>query len=173
MFTIKARDLAATLDRVAPYRFRVDDDASDLDALILDCTPGHLHAVACSDRTLAVARTSVTGDVWTAPVCYDDAAALRAWLESSGTVTVEHVTSGGHQQLRFTEGPAQITVPAASHVGRLPWRALLRLVLDARDHPWLSAAPCSSTLTTSPCGGTPAGTARRSSSAPWGAWGRW
>ncbi|MEV6132133.1 hypothetical protein AB0M05_36005 [Streptomyces violaceusniger] len=134
MFTIKARDLAAILDRVAPHRFRADDAANDLDALILDCTPGHLHAVACSDRTLAVARTSVAGGVWTAPVGYGDAAALRAWLESSKRVTVEHVTSDRHQQLRFTEGPAQITVPAAPHVGRLAWRALLGLVLDARDH---------------------------------------
>ncbi|MFF3337782.1 hypothetical protein [Streptomyces flavidovirens] len=141
MFTIKARDLAATLDRVAPHRFRADEDAGDLDALILDCTPGHLHAVAYSDRTLAVARTSVAGDVWTALIGYDDAAALRGWLESSETVTVEHVTSGGHQQLRFTEGPAEITVPAASHVGRLPWRALLRLVLDARDHPLAVGRP--------------------------------
>ncbi|WP_431770864.1 hypothetical protein [Streptomyces cucumeris] len=141
MFTVKARDLAATLDRVAPHRFRTDDDAHDLDALILDCTPGHLHAVGCSDRTLAVARTSVAGDVWTAPVGYDDAAAMRAWLESSDHVTVEHVTSSGHQQLRLTEGPAQITVPAASHVGRLPWRALLRLVLDARDHPLAVGRP--------------------------------
>ncbi|MBZ9641378.1 hypothetical protein [Streptomyces sp. PSKA30] len=134
MFTIKARDLAAILDRVAPHRFQADDDANDLDTLILDSTPAHLHAVGCSDRTLAVARTSVTGDVWTAPVGYDDATALRAWLESSDHVTVEHVTTSGHQQLRFTEGPAQITVPAACHVGRLPWRALLRLVLDARKH---------------------------------------
>lgn len=141
MFSIKARDLAATLDRVAPHRFLADDDAHDLDALILDCAPGHLHAVACSERTLAVARTSVAGDVWTAPVGYDDAAALRAWLESSEHVTVEHVTGSGHQQLRFTEGPAQITVPAASHIGRLPWRALLRLVLDARDHPLAVGRP--------------------------------
>ncbi|MGQ4490900.1 hypothetical protein ACN6LM_001788 [Streptomyces sp. SAS_281] len=141
MFTIKARDLATTLDRVAPHRYRPDDDAHDLDALILDSTPGHLHAVACSDRTLAVARTAVTGDVWTAPVGYDDAAALRAWLESSDHVTVEHVTDSGHQQLRFTEGPAQITVPAAAHLGRLPWRTLLRLVLDARDHPLAIGRP--------------------------------
>ncbi|BDM67545.1 hypothetical protein HEK616_10320 [Streptomyces nigrescens] len=141
MFTIKARHLAATLDRVAPHRYQADDDAHDLDVLVLDCTPGHLHAVGCSDRTLAVARTSVTGDVWTAPVGYDDAAALRGWLESSEIVTVEHVTSGGHQQLRFTEGPAQITVPAASHTGRLPWRALLRLALDARDHPLAVGRP--------------------------------
>ncbi|MFJ2202723.1 hypothetical protein [Streptomyces violaceusniger] len=141
MFTIKARDLAAILDRVAPHRFQADDDANDLDTLILDSTPAHLHAVGCSDRTLAVARTSVTGDVWTAPVGYDDATALRAWLESSDHVTVEHVTTSGHQQLRFTEGPAQLTVPAACHVGRLPWRALLRLVLDARKHPLAVGRP--------------------------------
>ncbi|MET7295336.1 hypothetical protein ABZS79_24895 [Streptomyces griseoloalbus] len=141
MFTIKARDLAAILDQVAPHRFGVDEDANDLDALILECTPGHLHVVACSDRTLAVARTPVAGEVWTAPFGYDDATALRGWLESSDTVTVEHVTSGGHQLLRFTEGVAQLTVPAAPHVGRLPWRALLRLVLDAREHPLAQGRP--------------------------------
>ncbi|MFF6963463.1 hypothetical protein ACFY9G_08805 [Streptomyces anthocyanicus] len=141
MFTIKARDLAAILDQAAPHRFQVDEDPNDLDALILDCTPGHLHAVACSDRTLAVARTPVAGDVWTAPVGYDDATALRGWLDSSDTVTVEHVTSGGHQLLRFTEGVAQLTVPAAPHVGRLSWRALLRLVLDAREHPLAQGRP--------------------------------
>ncbi|MFF4150086.1 hypothetical protein ACFYZU_07730 [Streptomyces sp. NPDC001651] len=141
MFTIKACALAAILDQAALHRFRADEDANDLDALILDCTPGHLHAVACSDRTLAVARTPVAGDVWTAPVGYDDAAALRGWLESSDTVTVEHVTSGGHQLLRFTEGVAQLTIPAAPHVGRLPWRALLRVVLDARDHGALHGRP--------------------------------
>lgn len=141
MFTIKARDLAATLDRVAPHRFQADDDAHDVDALILDCTPRHLHVVGCGDRTLAVARTSAAGDVWTFPVDHEDAAALRAWLESSDHVTVEHVIRDGHQQLRLTEGIAQITVPAASHVGRLPWRALLRLVLDARSHPLASARP--------------------------------
>ncbi|MGQ4424791.1 hypothetical protein ACN6LL_007344, partial [Streptomyces violaceoruber] len=36
MFTIKARDLAAILDQVAPHRFGADEDANDLDALILD-----------------------------------------------------------------------------------------------------------------------------------------
>ncbi|MFI0139948.1 hypothetical protein [Streptomyces luteogriseus] len=141
MFTIKARDLAAVLDQAAPHRFRAVEDAGDLDALILDCTPGHLHVVACSDRTLAVARTPVAGEVWTAPVGYDDATALRGWLESSDTVTVEHITSGGHQLIRFTEGVAQLTVPAAPHVGRLPWRALLRLVLDAREHPLAQGRP--------------------------------
>ncbi|MEU4028110.1 hypothetical protein [Streptomyces anulatus] len=135
MFTIEAHDLAATLDRAAPHRFLADDDTHDVDALILDCTPRYLHAVGCSDRTLAVARTSIAGDVWMVPLGYDDAAALRAWLETSDRVTVEHVARDGHQQLRFTEGVAQITVPAASHAGRLPWRALLRLVLEARDHP--------------------------------------
>ncbi|NEC21789.1 hypothetical protein [Streptomyces parvus] len=141
MFTIKARALAATLDRVALHRFRPDDDAHDADALVLDCTPRHLHVVGCGDRTLAVARTSVRGDVWTVPVGYDDAAALRAWLESSDCVTVEHVTRDGHQMLSLTEGVAQITVPAASHVGRLPWRALLRLVLDARKRPLAEGRP--------------------------------
>lgn len=134
MFTIKAKALASILDKAAPHRFRADEDSHDLDVLILECTPSHLHAIGCSDRTLAVARTRVAGDIWMAPLGYDDAAAMRSWLESSDTVTVEHVTASGHQQLRFTEGPAQLTVPAASHVGRLPWRALLRLVLDARDH---------------------------------------
>ncbi|MEV4907090.1 hypothetical protein AB0N46_20930 [Streptomyces albidoflavus] len=141
MFTIKARDLAAILDRVAPHRFRTDDDTQDLDVLVLECTPGHLHAVACGERTLAVARTAVTGDAWTAPVGYDDAAALRAWLESSDHVTVEHVTSGGHQKLRFTEGVAEITVPAACQSSRLPWRALLRLALGARNHPLAVGRP--------------------------------
>ncbi|MFD7499536.1 hypothetical protein [Streptomyces sp. NPDC059850] len=133
MFTINARDLAGILDQVAPHRLRADDDARGQDAVILDCTPGHLHAVACSDRTLAVARTPVDGGVWTAPVGYDDAAALRGWLESSDAVTVEHVITGGHQQLRFTEGVAQLTVPAAPHVDGLPWRELLHLALHARD----------------------------------------
>ncbi|OKJ55959.1 hypothetical protein [Streptomyces sp. CB02115] len=141
MFTINAHDLAAILDQVAPHRFRADDDTYDADALILDCTPRHLHVVGCGDRTLAVARTAVAGDVWTVPVGYEDAAALRAWLEFSDRVTVEHVTRDGHQQLRCTEGIAQITVPAASHVGRLPWRALLRLVLDTRDHPLAVGRP--------------------------------
>ncbi|MFF2650417.1 hypothetical protein [Streptomyces sp. NPDC058045] len=135
MFTIKAPDLAAILDRVAPHCFQTDDDTGDLDVLVLDCTPGHLHAVGCGDRTIAVARTSVKGDEWTAPVGYNDAAALRGWLDCSDHITVEHIISDGHQKLRFTEGPAEITVPAASHVGRLPWRALLRLALGARNHP--------------------------------------
>ncbi|WP_328747158.1 hypothetical protein OHT57_16490 [Streptomyces sp. NBC_00285] len=133
MFTLRAETLAAILDQAAPHRFPVGDDAHDHDVLVLDSTPGYLHAVACSDRALAVARTAVAGDVWTAPIAYEDAAALRGWLESSDTVTVEHVTADGHHQLRFTEGSAQITVPAASYVSRPPWRSLLRIVLGARD----------------------------------------
>lgn len=141
MFTIKARELAAILDRVAPHRFRTDDGTHNLDALILDCTPGHLHAVACGERTLAVARTAVTGDEWTAPVGYDDAAALRAWLESCDHITVEHIMSGGYQKLRFAEDAAEITVPAACQSNRLPWRALLRLALAARHHPLAVGRP--------------------------------
>ncbi|MEU0839505.1 hypothetical protein ABZ370_08545 [Streptomyces sp. NPDC005962] len=141
MFTLNARDLATILDQAAPHLFQADDDARDLDALILDCTPGHLHVVACSDRTLAVARTPVAGAVWTAPLAYDDAAALRGWLESSDAVTVEHVITSGHQQLRFTEGNAQLTVPTAPHIDGLPWRELLRLALNARDHATVHGRP--------------------------------
>ncbi|WP_145497581.1 hypothetical protein [Streptomyces sp. CFMR 7] len=146
MFTIKARDLAAILDRVAPHRPRTDDDAHDLDVLILDCTPRHLHAVGCGERTLAVARTPVartspTVDVWTAPVSYDDAAALRAWLESADRVYVKHTVSDGHQKLQVTDGPAEITVPATSHTDRLPWRDLLRLAISARNHPLAVGRP--------------------------------
>ncbi|MET9833753.1 hypothetical protein ABZ078_31645 [Streptomyces sp. NPDC006385] len=142
MFTIKAEDLAVILDQAAPHRFRTEDPF-DPDALILDCAPSYLHVVGCSARTFAIARTSVEeGDVWTAPVEYEDAAALRGWLESSHTVTVEHVTADGHQLLRFTEGVAQLTVPAAPHVGRcMPWRVLMRLMLDARQHPLAQGRP--------------------------------
>jgi hypothetical protein len=133
MFTLRADTLAAILDQAAPHRFPAGDDAHDHDVLILDATPGYLHAVGCSDRALAVARTAVAGDVWTAPIAYEDAAALRGWLESSDTVTVEHVTADGHHRLRFTEGTAQITVPVAPYASRLPWRSLLRIVLGARD----------------------------------------
>ncbi len=142
MFTIKAQDLSVILDQAAPHRFHADGDACAADTLILDCTYGHLHVVGCSARTLAVARASIESrDVWTAPVGYDDAAVLRGWLDSSDTVTVEHITADGHQMLRFTEGIAQLTVPAASHVGRLPWRVLLRLMLDSREHPLAQGRP--------------------------------
>ncbi len=142
MFTIKATRLAAILDQAAPHRRAADDDSHDLDVLILDSTPRHLHAIGRSERTLAVARTAVAGDEWTARLGYDDAAALRGWLDSSDVVTVEHITASGHQQLRFTEGPAQITVPAASHTARLlPWRTGLRLVLEAHEYASASGRP--------------------------------
>ncbi|WP_432190826.1 hypothetical protein [Streptomyces sp. bgisy027] len=141
MFTIKARDLAVVLDQAAPHRYQADDTCEP-ETLILDCASRYLHVVGCSARTLAVARASGKGsDVWTAPIGYDDVAALRGWLESSDTVTIEHLTVEGHQLLRFTEGVAQLTVPAASHLHRLPWRVLLRIMLDVRNHPLAQGRP--------------------------------
>ncbi|NUK32180.1 hypothetical protein HRW12_00010 [Streptomyces lunaelactis] len=125
MFTIKADALSAILDKVAPHR-PSGPDMDHLDMVVLDCTRNWLHAVAGGERTLAVARTTVAGTYWTAPLAYDDASALRGWLDSSDHVLVEHILEDGRQLLRFTEGTAQITVPVATYVAELPWRTLLR-----------------------------------------------
>lgn len=125
MFTIKAEALSAILDKVAPHR-PSGPDVEHLDMVLLDCNRGWLHAVAGGDRTLAVARTTVAGSHWTAPLAFEDVSALRGWLESSDHVLVEHVLEDGRQLLRFSEGSAQTTVPVATYMADLPWRTLLR-----------------------------------------------
>ncbi|WP_180685940.1 hypothetical protein [Streptomyces gossypiisoli] len=125
MFSMKADALSAILDKVAPHR-PTGDGMEHLDMIVLDCTRRWLHAAAGGDRTLAVARTPVTGSHWTAPITFEDATALHEWLESSDHITVEHLLDGGGPLLRFSEGAAQLTVPVATNMADLPWRTLLR-----------------------------------------------
>ncbi|MGW2022044.1 phiSA1p31-related protein [Streptomyces decoyicus] len=135
MFTINAGDLSAILDKVAPHR-PADPDMGYLDMIVLDCTRRWLYAVAGGDRTIAIARTPVKGAHWIAPIAYDDASALRGWLESADHVSVEHRLDTGRPLLRFTEGAAQITVPVASDMADLPWRALLRAAAERPSADW-------------------------------------
>ncbi|MBC9724930.1 hypothetical protein [Streptomyces sp. TRM68367] len=127
MFTIKADALSAILDKVAPHHLKARD-TDDLDVVVLDCTRNRLHAVGAGARTIAVARTPIENTAqWTAPIDYDEAIALRAWLDTSDHVHVEHTLDSGRPLLRFTEGPAQITMPVATDAPELPWRDIVRL----------------------------------------------
>ncbi|ORT54284.1 hypothetical protein [Streptomyces sp. CB03238] len=133
MISMRADALSAILDKVAPHR-PTGDGMEHLDVIVLDCTRRWLHAAAGGDRTLAVARTPVTGSHWTAPIAFQDATALREWLESSDHITVEHLLERGGPLLRFTEGAAQLTVPVATSMAELPWRNLLRLEAPPSYH---------------------------------------
>jgi hypothetical protein len=132
MFTIKADALSAILDKVTPHR-RGSVDADDADVILLDCTRGWLHAITSGPRTLAVARTPIQNTTqWVSPLAYSDACALRAWLEASDHVHIEHTLDGGRPLLHLTEGAAQTTVPVASYMPDLPWREILRT--ETRPH---------------------------------------
>jgi hypothetical protein len=124
MFTIPAEQLSAILDKVAVHR-PTGSGCESLDVIVLDCTADWLHAVTGGHQTLAVARTRVSGDHWTASVAAEDAATLRGWLAVSHHVSVEYTLAGGHPLLHFTEGMNKLTVPAAPHPADLPWRQLL------------------------------------------------
>ncbi|MER6011611.1 hypothetical protein [Streptomyces bluensis] len=135
MFTIKAGALSAILDKVTPHHLGVRD-TDDLDMVVLDCTRGWLHVVAAGASTVAVARAPIENTAhWSAPVDYDDAVALRAWLDTSDHIHVEHTLDSGRPLLHFTEGPAQITVPVATYAPELPWRDMVR----REAHPPLGA----------------------------------
>ncbi|MFE7277941.1 hypothetical protein [Streptomyces sp. NPDC057623] len=127
MFTIKADALSAILEKVTPHHLgRRDTD--DLDVVVFDCTRSWLHVVGASARTIAVARTPIeNAGHWIVPVDYDEAMALRAWLDTSDHIHVEYTLDGGRPLLRFAEGPAQITMPAATDSPELPWRPIVRL----------------------------------------------
>ncbi|MFE0257307.1 hypothetical protein [Streptomyces sp. NPDC059010] len=126
VFTIKAEDLSAILDKIAPHHLR-GRDTDGLDVVVLECPRGWLHAVGAGARTLAVARAPIENTAhWTAPVDYDEAIALRAWLDTSERVHVEHTLDSGRPLLRFAEGPAQITMPVPTDAPELPWRDIVR-----------------------------------------------
>ncbi|MFF4051912.1 hypothetical protein ACFYZ5_35245 [Streptomyces chartreusis] len=127
MFTLTAKALSAILDKVTPHHLRARDN-DGLNVVVLDCTRNWLHAVGAGARTLAVARTPIENTThWAAPVDYAEATALRAWLETSDHVQVEHTLDSGRPLLRFTEGPAQITMPVVTDAPELPWRDIVRL----------------------------------------------
>lgn len=127
MVTVKADALSAILDKVTPHHLR-DRGIDELDMVVLDCTRGWLHAVAAGASTIAVARTPIENTAhWTAPVDYDEAIALRTWLDTSDHVHVQYTLDGGIPLLRFTEGTAQITMPVATYAPMLPWREIVRL----------------------------------------------
>ncbi|MFE0190747.1 hypothetical protein [Streptomyces sp. NPDC058989] len=135
MFTIKADALSAILDKVAPHR-PCDLESDPPPFIQLDCSPRWLHAIAGGERTLAVARTPVDGAHWTAPIDFDDAAALRSWLAFSSHVLVEHTLDDGRPLLHFREGAAKLTLPVVSYGPDIPWRAmLLRAARDRRREP--------------------------------------
>ncbi|WP_405803451.1 hypothetical protein [Streptomyces sp. NBC_01187] len=125
MFAVTAHDLCDLVDKVIVHR-PYGPAADRRDVVVFDCTRGWLHLAAASNRTLAVARTAVTGSHWSAPVSYDDAYALRGWLESCEWVHVEHCVDGGYPSLRFSEGTANLAVPVRTDSLNLAWRALLR-----------------------------------------------
>lgn len=132
MFTIKADALSAALDQITPHHLDVRDTGG-LDVVVLDCTRGHLHAVGAGPRSLAVARTPIENtSAWTAPVDYDEVIALRTWLDTSDHIHVEHTVEDGRPLLRFTEGPAQITMPVVTDAPELPWRTIVRLEAQPR-----------------------------------------
>ncbi|MDN0193940.1 hypothetical protein [Streptomyces sp. S.PNR 29] len=127
MFTITADALSAILDKVTPHHLTARD-TDGLDVVVLDCTRSWLHAIGAGPRTIAVARTPIQNSGhWTAPIDYDEVLALRAWLDTSDHVHVEHTTDNGRPLLRFTEGPAQITMPVLTDAPKLPWRHIVRL----------------------------------------------
>ncbi|MGW3121333.1 hypothetical protein ACWDBW_29985 [Streptomyces sp. NPDC001107] len=132
MFTIKADDLSAVLDQITPHHLDVRDTGG-LDVVVLDCTRSYLHAVGAGASTLAVARTPIENTViWTAPIDYDEATALRTWLDTSDQVQVEHAIDDGRPLLRFTEGPARITMPVVTDAPELPCRTMVRVEAQPR-----------------------------------------
>lgn len=132
MFTIKADALSVVLDQITPHHLDVRDTGG-LDVVVLDCTRGWLHAIGAGPRTLAVARTPIENTrFWTAPLDYDEVLVLRSWLDTSDHLHVEHAVADGRPLLRFTEGPAQITMPVVTDAPELPWRHIVRLEAQPR-----------------------------------------
>ncbi|MGW2320162.1 hypothetical protein [Streptomyces sp. NPDC001680] len=126
MVTIKADALSAVLDKITPHHLS-DRDTGVLDTVVLDCTSGWFHTVGAGERTIAVARTPIENTAhWSAPVDYDEVIALRAWLDTSDHIHVEYTVDNGRPLLRFTEGPAQITMPVATEAPELGWRHIVR-----------------------------------------------
>ncbi|MFE7117504.1 phiSA1p31-related protein [Streptomyces sp. NPDC057654] len=127
MFAIKAQDLSALLDKVASHS---PADPVELNTVVLDCSRRWLHAIAGGTSSLAVARTPVDGEHWTAPLGHDDARVLRSWLEAADHVYVEHATRSGLPVLHFSEGSAELAVPVATYAASLSWRS--RLLAEAQ-----------------------------------------
>lgn len=126
MFTIKADDLSAILDKVEPHQ--TDENPM----IVLDHAYGWLHAAAAGPQTVAVARTRSAGkEHWIAPLTYDEAFALRAWLGSCTEVDVEYEVDSGHPLLHFVEGEATMTLPVSSHLPELPWRTMVQMEVRA------------------------------------------
>ncbi|WP_382465845.1 hypothetical protein ACFIN9_26625 [Streptomyces noursei] len=125
MFTIKADQLAATLDKVTSHRPGRSVICGD--EILLEASPSWLHAVSVSDRTVAVARTEIAATTsWAVPIDAEEVDVLRSWLVCWNAVGVRVALDlYDGPALHFSVGAAQVSLPVLAEAAVMPWREAL------------------------------------------------